>query len=207
MLEFIQQNILATLGIVIPGVLATIIGLCWKNYIKPFFVAIKQHASLVADITFIKRELTPNGGTSLKDTVNCLGETCKRIDASLKVVEHRSKIALEDHQDAFFEIDNKGRFTWANKRFFEVARCPEDNTPLTPDSFFGYSWISNLICEDDRETFIRELESCLEMSRTIEFTTELSDGKRFRLEGNPYKLTHDEHNGYLFSLFDVEVHT
>lgn len=189
MWEFALDHLASWMSVAVPSLMLGIWAFLYKKVFKPAIESVKEHQSMVKDISFIKNELTSNGGSSLKDKVICLDGTCKRIDASQKVVEHRSKIALNDHQCILFETDKDGRFTWGNKKFHSMMAGADPT---------GFSWLS-IVSENDRATFVVELKSCLQMSRAIEFDTGC-DETMIRIEGSPYLVTDQEHNGFLFNV-------
>ena len=59
----------------------------------------------------MQKELSTNGGNSLKDAIIDLRQTCHRIRKT-KIIEQRTKAALHYSNVALFETDIAGRLVW-----------------------------------------------------------------------------------------------
>jgi len=183
------------------GVIITLIGIfiglirwLYKNIFKPISSLIETHNELVVNVDTIKKEVIPNGGGSIKDSVEFLKLTCTNIENRQKVIEQRSRASLQYHDEALFETNKKGYLVWANEKFYDI-------THKTIQELEGYNWIS-IIVEKDRAKFIHEFNSCLRMCRKLEFIT-FSDINRVKFTGLPYKIDGDSHEGFLFNLTKV----
>ena len=66
----------------------------------------------------------------------------------------------------------------------------------------GYDWIT-YIHEDEREDFMKEFESCLNMNRKFSVEVMTSDGQDIRMTGYPYRLNDNEQGGFLISITDA----
>jgi hypothetical protein len=146
-------------------------------------------------IKIIKAEVTPNGGSSLKDTVNKLSKTCDRIEIRQKILDQRSKASLHYNEEALFETDKHGRLTWCNEKFQEITF---DNG----DILDGLDWIS-IIDDSMRDKFLTEFTSCLKMCRKLDIETLSACGRPIRFVGFPYRVTKTTHDGFLINcIFD-----
>ena len=65
---------------------------------------------LKSKIETIYKELTPNGGGSIKDAIN-------RVQGAVGRMEKRQKCWLQIHDKAVFETDSAGNLTWANREY------------------------------------------------------------------------------------------
>ena len=74
----------------------------------------------VESVNDIKKELTTNGGSSLKDAIISMGKSCERIEERQKVIIQRTKAALHYSGAALFETDEDGRMTWSNANFSNI---------------------------------------------------------------------------------------
>lgn len=184
------------------GALATLIGagiavlgFLYKafNFIKHFE---KRQEELQEAIKIIKAEVTPNGGSSLKDAVNSLKRTCDRIEVRQKVLDQRSKAALHYNTTPLFETDIKGRMIWCNESFLEVTR---DNGSCRE----GFDWLT-VIEDDRRDDFLTEFNSCLKMCRKIDIETVSVHGRPIHFVGYPYKIAKGIHEGFLIHLYSEE---
>ena len=164
----------------------------WKKTIIPILRFLSSHEELMSSVDTIKKEVLPNGGNSLKDTVTSLNSTCKRIEETQKVIEQRSRLALYYQNKPLFETDKDGHLLWSNEEFYNLA-C--DNQ----EDLHGFNWI-NYVQSSDRDDFIKEFKSCSDMCRKFEFETFSSDGKKIKFVGTPYKINESSHMGFIFNL-------
>jgi len=165
-------NSLEIIGIV----LSLVGGFCasvawgWKYIIKPTIRLYKSQQGLVDSVEDIKKELTTNGGSSIKDTVN-------RIDRRQIMLDKRSKAIFYNIEQAILEVDENGNILWANELFHKM---------MGTKNLKGLDWVSH-IDEPQRENFLREFESCSEKLRELRFETISTDGKSLKFLGFPYR--------------------
>jgi PAS domain S-box-containing protein len=174
------------------GGIGTIFTYLWVKAIRPVIKIIQSHESVMSSVEYIKKELTTNGGNSLKDTILDLKGTCGRIEARQKVIEQRTKAALHYNNSMLFETDTDGRLVWSNENFTSYFKYTQQNLE-------GYDWLS-CIDEDDREDLLQEFKSCLQMNRKFVRKTKTNDGKMIRMTGYPYRLNDFEQGGFLVSV-------
>ena len=163
----------------------------WKVF-KTSRNFMKEFEGCKDTIKYIKSELSPNGGSSIKDVVNKLSITCDRIEVRQKLLDQRSKAALHYQTKPLFEIDRSGNFTWCNEAFRELAE-------LNDGECQGSDWIA-VIDEDERENFLKELQSCLKMCRKLDITTVSVNGSTIHFMGYPYRIGRGLHEGFLIHL-------
>lgn len=126
----------------------------------------------VADVAEIKKELTPNGGHSMKDTVNQLAVGMTKIVAGLETMtmqgnrmEERQKNILNSVTIPTFETDDHGACTYGNKAYLDlIGRSLEE--------IKGPSWI-NVIHPDDRAHVQSEWAEAVNQKRNFELTYRL----------------------------------
>lgn len=174
------------------GAIGTFCSLAWVKVIKPTAKFVKGQEEITTSIQTIKKELTTNGGNSLKDAIVDLRSTVNRMEKRQKIIEQRTKAALHYNDAALFEIDNHGRLTWTNNNFYEL-------TQDVISSVDGYDWL-NYIVDEDREDLFDELKSCLEMNRKLVKTVKTVDNKTVKIMGFPYRINEQEHGGFLVSI-------
>lgn len=165
----------------------------WKKLLKPAIKLMDDHEEIKKSIDIIKGEVTPNGGGSIKDAVNCLRDTCKNIETTQKVLDQRSKAALHYHDRALFEVDKFGRVSWYNEKFEALT-----NNNSNPNE--GFDWV-NIVDEAEREDFLKEVTSCLEMCRKIDIMVNSVNDQQIHFLGYPYRITEKDHEGFLIHLF------
>lgn len=176
-------------GLEITGIVLSLAGgLCasmawgWKYIIKPTIRLYKNQQTLVSSVEDIKKELTTNGGSSIKDTVN-------RIDRRQIMLDKRSKAIFYNIEKAILEVDEGGNILWANEQFHNV---------MGTKNLKGLDWVS-YIDEPQRENFLREFESCSEKLRELKFETVSTEGKKIKYTGFPYR-DNDRNFGFLIYL-------
>ena len=187
---------LATIIVSSIGGLATLITLIWKKFLKPLVKLCQNQEFFKESVEEIKKELTTNGGSSLKDAIIDMKDTVHRIDRRQKIIEQRTKAALHYSNEALFETDIAGRLIWSNAHFCKYVK---DN----PSNMTGFDWLS-MIKENERDELLQEFLSCIKMNRKFSKTTETQDGKQIRMLGYPYKITDAEHGGFLVSIIPNE---
>lgn len=189
------------LAIIVSGIggATGLLTLAYKKFIKPIVKLCKNQDFFVESVEEIKKELTTNGGSSLKDAVVGMRESCKRIENRQRVIIQRTKAALHYSSTALFETDQEGRLIWSNVNLIDLTK--RSNTWSKDANYMveGFDWIS-LFKEDDREGVLSEFKSCLTMNRRFIKETELINGVKVRLLGYPYKITDTEHGGFLVSI-------
>lgn len=174
--------------------LGSIIGIVWKKILKPLLTAIKQHESIVDSIELIKKDVVNNDGESLKNCIKDLKNTCKNIEKNQKVLEQRSRSSLHYSPLALFETDRDGQLIWVNEAFCKI-------THGNLSDMQGYDWIS-IIRESDREDFLKEFASCINMGRKLEIDTFSSKDVAIKFVGCPFKISSDEHAGFLINVYE-----
>ena len=166
------------------GGLGTFAIFIWKKLIVPAQKFIEDHEEVKESINTIKAEVVTNGGSSIKDAIG-------RIETRQKVLDQRSKASLHYHDEMLFETDEHGNLIWGNEKFQK----------LYGDKYKPHSWDwITFIDEPDRESFLKEFASCLEMSRKLDMETTSFRGESVRFVGYPYKIKENVHKGFLIHL-------
>lgn len=189
-MTFTAENITALIGML--GAVGGVLLFIWRVF-KTCGVFLKDHEEVKGAIKVIKTELTPNGGSSLKDIVSELKKTCHRIEIRQRLSDQRSKAALHYSIDSLFEINSSGALCWSNDSFAQMFQD-------LGDIFDGHDWIT-IVHDDCREDFLKEFKSCLEMSRKIDITTKTVHDKDIRFVGFPYKISAKKHGGFLLNCY------
>jgi PAS domain S-box-containing protein len=121
----------------------------WTNLIWP---AVKKVGSLLKhlnplhslarDIAAIRKELTSNSGSSLKDAVYHIRDQQKVLGEAAKHTGARVTALLDGRTDMIWESDLQGRQVWANAALVAMTGRPASE-------LLGGGWI-NVIHGDDR---------------------------------------------------------
>lgn len=163
------------------GIIAVLTPLIIKYFLKPIIRFYKSHFVLLKSVEEIKSELTTNGGSSIKDTVN-------RIDRRQVMIDKRSKAIFYNIKDAILEVDENGNILWANESFHKL---------FNTKNLTGLDWIS-IIDEPKRQEFLEELISCSNTTRELNVKTISTDGKVIYFSGFPYR---DNNKNYGFLIY------
>ena len=115
----------------------------------------------------IKKELTPNGGLSMKDVVVSLATTVKRIETATSIMtsqasrmEARQHSLLNTIEIPTFETNAAGECVFANKAYLELIN-------RTADEVKGFGWV-NIIHPDDRAKVRNEWDAAIRDNRNFE---------------------------------------
>jgi len=178
------------------GGIGTFFSLIWVKVVTPIIKLMNNQEFVGKAINDIKKELTTNGGNSLKDAIIDLRTTCHRMETRQKIIEQRTKAALHYSRISLFETDSGGRIVWMNENFCKLTANKLQNAE-------GYDWLS-YIDEEERDDFFHEFKSCLELNRKFSRVCKNCDGKMIEVIGFPYKINDSEHGGYLVSVSETK---
>jgi hypothetical protein len=173
------------------GAASAVVVVLWRVF-KVSRVFLREQECIKKSIETIKNEVTPNSGESLKDVVNLLKSSCDRIEIRQKVLDQRSKASLHYSDHPLFETDKKGRAIWSNEAFQNLIKENGDWSE-------GYDWIA-VIDEGDREEFLKEFQSCIDMCRKVDIETTSVNGNKIHFVGFPYTIEEGIHEGFLIRL-------
>lgn len=129
--------LLATISASILGIVALFKGVIipFCRWAKATNKTLHEHfVVLPAKITRIYQEVTPNGGTSLKDSVH-------RIETRQLIQEQRQHAYVSHLDVPIFETDAVGNCTWINKAYLEFVGA-------SPEEILGTGWLNFIEYED-----------------------------------------------------------
>lgn len=129
-------------------------------------------------VKFVANELRPNGGASVRDSLN-------RIELRQVLQEQRQKAILSDMSVGVFETDNEGLFIWVNRKYLRM-------TGRAPSEVSGTGWI-NTVAERDRERVWEEWTHAVQEAREFEsrFLLITPEGGRKEVCVRTYKMSND----------------
>lgn len=176
------------------GIVGSAIIVLWRifKYSSKF---LEEQENIKECLKTITMEVKPNGGSSMKDTINSLKISIDRIEIRQQVIDQRTKASLHYKTQPLFEIDTSGRIVWYNESF---KRLTEENGKME-----DLDWFS-LVEDDLRPRFIEEINSCLRMGRKIDIDTVSQNGAFIHFVGHPYKIDNGGHEGFLIYLYKGE---
>ncbi len=137
-----------------------IIGGLYKTVVKPFRKKMQDidNLSVMVPELYLKveqilKEVTPNGGSSLKDIVT--GLSCESVGN-----KQRLRAFLRKDEDPIFEVDACGKLVWANDAY--LALCGRQLSDIV-----GNGWL-NTIEMSDRDEVHEEMQCAIEQDRDFE---------------------------------------
>lgn len=98
--------------------------------VRPFIRSFRELPEIHCKIDMLTREMSPNGGTSLKDQVT-------NIDQSLTIVRHHQRILHDADTHGIFECDAEGQCLYANPALAALFG-------LEREELLGSGWLSAL---------------------------------------------------------------
>lgn len=136
----------------------------------------KKYSQAAAKIDIIFEELTPNGGTSVKDKIDKIGH-------QLTLVTERQKAGAADHVDALFETDPEGNCYWINRTYARLVK-------RLPSELMGHGW-QNAIAQEDREAVVDGWYKAAKEDREfiMDFNFETPDGQLIPAKVRSYRMT------------------
>ena len=161
---------LAAISAIISGVIVI-----YKKAIKPMVRAISNLYKTMEKIDKIFDELTPNGGTSIKDKID-------HIDINLSLFQQVQEAMAADTKAALFRTDSLGNCVYVNRTYTRTVG-------LNVSEILGHGW-QNAIAEEDREKVVAEWYKSVKENREYsqEFRFETPDGVQTRCKCRSYKL-------------------
>lgn len=124
--------------------------------------------TLQQEIQYIKSELSPNSGKSIKDLIEKIVHSVSTVEQYASSLEHQVKkiesrqwnIMINNNDYPMFECDQKGYFIRANKAYLDFVG-------LHLDDVVNMGWV-NVIFIDDRNLVQNEWNSAIEDKRTFD---------------------------------------
>lgn len=147
----------------------------WKRGIKPVLAALEQYHTLCDKVDTIFDEMTPNGGTSIKDRI-------ERMDTGLSLVQEIQQAMAADTEAVLFRTDPNGDCVWVNRTYTRTVG--RDLSEI-----LGHGW-QNAIAQVDRERVVTEWYKAVEENREfiLDYNFETPEGEKTLVRGRGYKL-------------------
>ena len=199
-LAYLEELITLT-GTVVTSVLVPLATWFWIKVVRPLTNLLRRQEEAMEAIADIQNEIKTHGGKTIKDTMAAVRGTLSDIEYRLKVINQRTKAALNYADAALFETDNEGKLVWANVQFWNL-----DNGNSHTSLKHQYDWLSLLKDNEQKET-LEQFKSCLAMNRSFVRHTELTDGSPIRMSGHPLRVSDDQNDGFLISITKLADNT
>lgn len=147
-----------------------------------------QVSVLTTQVDEIKKELSPNGGGSLKDAVT-------EIRRNVSTIRHNQKMIVDFQGQVLFEFDADGDCTHISAKGVEILGCESHE-------YLNHGWLN----------FIRQRDLDVWAEWTDAVKTESSWRREIQLNGSPYMIeiicTRDNHQrvtGWLGTLAPIAL--
>jgi len=162
---------------------------------KIVFIFIKKQYDRIISVNnkidIIFKEVTPNGGGSIKDKINTLTDQMTFNTHMTEKIFYRQRWILDNREEPIFESSEDGKCIWVNSYYTKLLK-------RDAGYFMEHGW-KNAIHESDRERVIQNWNDCIKDGRMYEDTYKIVDGegKVIMVECSAVK-THN--NGYIGNL-------
>lgn len=163
--------------------------LLWSRFVRPLVVepvrSRAQHASAfvrrVGDVCeTVERELRPNGGSSIRDTIT-------RIEIRQIATEALSLATIQQMDAAVWRADRQGRCDYVSRALCRL-------TQRSADELKGFGW-RNIVPESERESVMEEWTRAVREERefSMHFEYQRPDGSRVPVLGEAFVMR--DHGG------------
>lgn len=137
--------------------------------LEPYTNMTENIGKINENITDIKKELTHNSGTSLKDFVSQIKTDVKSNTQLTTTILNRQRWMLDNRSEPIFETNKDGKFTWVNDAFI---RLTDRGFKELKDN----NWV-NVLHEDIRNDIAKDWYLAISMQRNFEHTVKIVDAK------------------------------
>lgn len=140
----------------IMGIIIKVVMFLRKKITEQFNSISKVHSQVES----IFKEITPNGGGSIKDKINFMSVEITENTKLTNKIFYRQRWIMDRRCEPIFEATDKGEYVWVNHQFVELAERERGE-------LIGHNW-KNIIHEDDRKRVISNWESSISEGRVYE---------------------------------------
>jgi len=157
------------------GVIAAASIAAWKKGVMPAFRFASNIADIFESLQDIKKQLIPNGGSSMRDAID-------RIEARLIIAEQRHKLLTMDSPFAVFETSASGDCVHVNRTYCRW-------TGMANEELEGKGWV-NAISRDCRASVFQEWLLAVEQVREFSMDYHLvgQDGSQIKVRCNAFPM-------------------
>lgn len=114
----------------------------FKNIYNKISTKYKYLEDSLLKIEQISKELSPNSGSSIKDSINEMRKSLTKNTELTEQILYRQRWLLDNQKTAIFESDKDGLCVWVNSYYLELVK-------REAHFLLGNGWI-NVISEEDR---------------------------------------------------------
>ena len=145
----------------------------WSKAISPAIDLAQSVVHLNQSIAYITAQLAPNGGASLRDTIDRVERRVRIIDERAAVIDARHKMLLNQEQFVYFEADAEGSITL-------ITRVAMRWTGRATEDLAGAGWL-NMVWPSDRNILAAEWETAINERSVLECRHGVTDSGGGRL--------------------------
>lgn len=96
--------------------------------------AVSVLSQLVSDVKLIREQVFPNGGSSMRDSINRIEER-QHVDSEIR------RAGFHHSASPIWEADHEGRITWCNSSFAKLLG-------VSTEELKGHGWMSMVLRDD-----------------------------------------------------------
>lgn len=162
------------------GSITAILGFLYGGY---KFI-IKPVALIVQKTDIIYKEVTPNGGGSIKDYIKSIKDKTEKIEEKLILLSNLEKTFREDAPTAIFECRKDGFNTYVNRTYCKWMGASRED-------LLGFGWRNYLSSFSVRTDYDDEWKEAFNEGREVKFTITFKNkrsGKRFYCDVHAYPI-------------------
>lgn len=159
--------------------------------VKAAVATVKRIGSVMDTVEKMSKYIGPNGGSSLMDKVNKLGDKIDELHQSLEArfseLQTTVRVSMDLSKELWWETDSMGGFVWVSRKYLEVINS------RTVD-MLGNGWVST-IHPDDRPAVFTEWKRCVADARDFRMKYRLidSDGNTLNVRSFASPLKKSDH--------------
>lgn len=135
-----------------------------------------------------KKEFKPNGGSSIKDSLN-------RLEISVAATRQTSLTLASVIGVAYFQADSEGSYVYVSRDWQRLAG-------MFAEDALGTGWTTS-IHPDDKIAIVASWEEAVESGRAWRASCKLASGKHVHMTANPIKSHSGIVEGYV-GFFEAE---
>lgn len=170
----------------IAGYLAAIFGFAFGFYkwvIKPIIKHFKSIAELSRKTEKIYKEITPNGGSSIKDVIRRLDQRTISIEEKLNIMQGIQDAFREDGPIGIFECSVNGENFYVNRTYAKWLGCSKSD-------LIGFGWRNFLSDFSKKDEYDEEWQQAFLEGREVRFPISFRglDKKKFFCDVRAYPI-------------------
>jgi PAS domain S-box-containing protein len=146
---------------IIAGAVVSVLGAI-KYIWKPLKGKYKKAVAFYDTCSYLSKEVKPNGGSSMKDSVDGLKLSIDAVLATVVRLDQRQISFAHQSDKGIFESDLNGDCIFVNRAYCRI-------TGRSPDEAFGKGWKA-FIAPEDREAVVDEWYDCVKERRDFIMT-------------------------------------